>query len=98
MPTRMATMAGDAPSAAVAAAARAADTADAAGAEVDSLLPERVMIIETQDDVTAAVLAEMHRTPSPRTKELLALLVKHLHAFVREAKLTEREFQDAIGT
>ena len=55
------------------------------------------MIIETQDDVTAAVLAEMHRTPNPRTRELLALLVKHLHAFVREAKMTEREFQDAIG-
>src|SRR4051812_31191037 len=55
------------------------------------------MIIETQDDVTAAVLAEMHRTPNPRTKELLALLVKHLHAFVREAGVTEREFQEAIG-
>jgi len=55
------------------------------------------MIIETQDDVTAAVLAEMHRTPDPRTKELLSLLVKHLHAFVREAKMTEREFQEAIG-
>jgi len=55
------------------------------------------MIIETQDDVTAAVLAEMHRTPDPRTKELLSLLVKHLHAFVREARMTEREFQDAIG-
>jgi catechol 1,2-dioxygenase len=56
------------------------------------------MIIETQDDVTAAVLQEMHRTPSARTRELLSLLVKHLHAFVREARLTEREFQDAIGT
>ena len=55
------------------------------------------MIIETQDDVTAAVLAEMHRTPDPRTRELLSLLVKHLHAFVREARMTEREFQDAIG-
>ncbi|HUQ75948.1 MAG TPA: dioxygenase [Burkholderiales bacterium] len=55
------------------------------------------MIIETQDDVTAAVLHEMHRTPNARTKELLSLFVKHLHAFVREAKMTEREFQDAIG-
>ena len=55
------------------------------------------MIIETQDDVTTAVLAEMDRTPDPRTKELLSLLVKHLHAFVREAKMTEREFQEAIG-
>src|SRR5581483_1419676 len=55
------------------------------------------MIIETPDDVTAAVLQEMHRTPDTRTRELLALLVKHLHAFVREARLTEREFQEAIG-
>jgi protocatechuate 3,4-dioxygenase beta subunit len=55
------------------------------------------MIIEKEADVTAAVLAGMTRTPHPRTKELLALLVKHLHAFVREARLTEREFQEAIG-
>src|SRR5919204_74993 len=56
------------------------------------------MIIETPDDVTRAVLGEMHRTPNARTKELLSLLVEHLHAFVREAKMTEREFQEAIGT
>jgi catechol 1,2-dioxygenase len=55
------------------------------------------MIIETQEDVTRAVLAETHRTPDARTRELLELLVKHLHAFVREARLTEREFQAAIG-
>ena len=55
------------------------------------------MIIETQDDVTRAVLGEMHRTPDPRTRELLTLFVKHLHAFVREARLTEKEFQDAIA-
>lgn len=55
------------------------------------------MIIETQDDVTRAVLEEMHRTPEPRTKELLSSLVRHLHAFVRETRMTEKEFQDAIG-
>ena len=55
------------------------------------------MIIETQDDVTRAVLDEMHRTPDERTKEILAALVRHLHQFVREVKLTEREFQEAIG-
>jgi catechol 1,2-dioxygenase len=55
------------------------------------------MIIETQDDVTRAVLAEMHRTPDPRTKELLSSLVKHLHAFVRETRMTEKEFQAAVG-
>ncbi|OGA57678.1 MAG: catechol 1,2-dioxygenase [Betaproteobacteria bacterium RIFCSPLOWO2_12_FULL_65_14] len=54
------------------------------------------MIIE-QKDVTAAVLQEMHRTPDARTKELLASLVRHLHAFIRETRLTEKEFQDAIG-
>ena len=56
------------------------------------------MIIETQEDVTRAVLAEMHRTPEARTKELLEGLVKHLHAFIREVRLTEKEFQQAIGT
>ena len=55
------------------------------------------MIIETQDDVTGAVLQEMHRTPDPRSREILGALVRHLHAFAREVKLTEREFQEAIG-
>jgi hydroxyquinol 1,2-dioxygenase len=55
------------------------------------------MIIERQEDVTRAVLEEMHRTPDARTKEILAALVKHLHAFVREVRLTEPEFQAAIG-
>ena len=55
------------------------------------------MIIQKQEDVTAAVLAEMHRTPDARTKEILSALVSHLHAFVREVKLTEKEFQQAIA-
>jgi catechol 1,2-dioxygenase len=55
------------------------------------------MIIRGEEDVTTAVLAEMHRTPDPRTREILSALVRHLHAFVREVKLTESEFQAAIG-
>jgi catechol 1,2-dioxygenase len=55
------------------------------------------MIIESQEDVTRAVLAEMHRTPDARTQEILAALVRHLHDFVREVRLTEREFQEAIA-
>src|SRR5688572_23176323 len=55
------------------------------------------MIIRSEQDVTSAVLGEMHRTPNERTKQILASLVNHLHAFVREVKLTEREFQEAIG-
>src|SRR5262249_40369021 len=88
--------------AAMAAAATAATAADATGAEVDFLHLGRKaggsVIIETQDHVTAAVLGEMHRTPDARPRELPSLFVKHLHAFVREAKLTEREFQDSIGS
>jgi len=55
------------------------------------------MRIRSEEDVTAAVLAEMHRTPDARTKAVLSSLVRHLHAFVREVRLTEKEFQDAIG-
>jgi len=55
------------------------------------------MIIETQEDVTAAVLGEMHRTPDPRTREILGALVRHLHGFVREVRLTEGEFQAAVA-
>ena len=54
-------------------------------------------MIEKPEDVTAAVLAEMHRTPDPRVKEILAALVRHLHGFAREVHLTEREFQQAVS-
>ena len=50
-------------------------------------------VITSPDDVTAAVLAEVARTKDPRTRELLAAAVRHLHAFVRETHLTEAEFQ-----
>jgi len=55
------------------------------------------MLIESPQDVTAAVLAGMQGTPDPRTKEILEALVRHLHGFIRETKLTEREFQQAVG-
>lgn len=55
------------------------------------------MIIENPDDVTRAVIGEMHRTPNPRTKEILESLVRHMHAFVRETRLTEREFQEGVA-
>ncbi|HEX4327995.1 MAG TPA: dioxygenase [Burkholderiales bacterium] len=54
------------------------------------------MIIENQEDVTTAVLAEMQRTPDARSKQILEALVRHLHGFVREVRLTEREFQEAV--
>jgi catechol 1,2-dioxygenase len=53
------------------------------------------MIIDGPDSVTKAVLAEIERAPNPRFREVMTSLVKHLHAFVREVKLTEDEFRTA---
>jgi catechol 1,2-dioxygenase len=55
------------------------------------------MIIETQKDVTTAVLAELARAPDPRFREVMSALVRHLHDFAREVRLTEAEFQTAMG-
>jgi hydroxyquinol 1,2-dioxygenase len=55
------------------------------------------MIIESEQQVTDAVIDEMKRTPDARTKLILECLVRHLHAFVREAHLTEKEFDQAIN-
>ncbi len=55
------------------------------------------MIIENQAAVTEAVLATFGRTEDPRLREILLALVRHLHGFAREVRLTEREFQDATG-
>jgi catechol 1,2-dioxygenase len=55
------------------------------------------MIIGKQEDVTTAVLAELERADDPRFREIMGIAVRHLHAFVREARLTEAEFQRACG-
>lgn len=54
------------------------------------------MIIERQEQVTDAVLAAMAATPDPRLAEIVAALVRHLHAFAREVRLSEAEFDRAI--
>ncbi|MBM3527392.1 MAG: catechol 1,2-dioxygenase [Alphaproteobacteria bacterium] len=53
------------------------------------------MIIDGPDSVTKAVLSEIAKAPDPRFREIMSSLVKHLHAFVREVRLTEEEFQKA---
>jgi len=55
------------------------------------------MMIENQEDVTKAVLAELDRSSDERFKEIMSIAVKYLHAFVREAKLTEPEYHQACG-
>lgn len=51
------------------------------------------MIISSQEDVTTAVLEAYKNIEDPRLREIVASLVKHLHAFAREVHLTEEEFQ-----
>jgi len=54
------------------------------------------MIIANERDVTAAVLAEAARTPDARTREILQAGITHLHAFVRDARLSENEFRQLV--
>ena len=55
------------------------------------------MIINGQREVTAAVLGELDRAADPRFKEIMSAAVRHLHAFARQVKLTESEFQQACA-
>lgn len=54
-------------------------------------------MIRNECDVTEAALAVMARTTDPRLREIMTALVAHLHAFVREVRLTEAEFQEATA-
>jgi catechol 1,2-dioxygenase len=54
-------------------------------------------LINDHNDLTASVLSRMEGTADPRLREIMVLLVRHLHGFVREARLTEAEFHDAIA-
>ena len=53
------------------------------------------MIIKSQEDVTPAVLEAYSHIEDPRLREIVAALVKHLHAFARDVRLTEEEFYAA---
>lgn len=55
------------------------------------------MIIAREQDVTAAALAVMEQTSDPRLRQIMVSLVKHLHGFVRDVRLTEKEFRDATA-
>ena len=55
------------------------------------------MIIQRAEDVTEAVLAVMERTADPRLQEIMTSLIRHLHGFVREVRLTEAEFREATA-
>lgn len=49
-----------------------------------------------RNTITEAVLARYAATADPRLKQVMAGLVKHLHAFAREVELTEEEWFKGI--
>src|SRR5260370_23975836 len=53
------------------------------------------MVRRREQDITPAVIEAMACTRDPRLREILIALVRHLHAFVREVRLTEDEFRAA---
>jgi len=55
------------------------------------------MILKSHEDVTADALAVMARTTDPRLRTIMISLVRHLHAFVRDVRLSEAEFREAAA-
>ena len=44
------------------------------------------------NDITASVIESFSQTEDPRLKAIMSSLVKHLHAFAQDVKLTEAEW------
>ncbi|GAA1871238.1 dioxygenase [Pseudonocardia ailaonensis] len=55
------------------------------------------MQLVTEDTITDLAAARWGTAKDPRTAELLTALVRHLHAFARDVRLTEAEWMAAIG-
>ncbi len=50
----------------------------------------------TETNLTDAVLAKLDSAPSPRFRQVMSSVIRHLHACVREVELTEEEWFAAI--
>jgi len=64
--------------------------------DIDPPAPKQDSIIEHEAEVTDVVLAAMAHAPSDRLREVAAAFVRHIHAFAREVKLTEAEYDIGI--
>jgi hydroxyquinol 1,2-dioxygenase len=49
-----------------------------------------------EDELVASVLASFDDTPDPRLREVMAALVRHLHALLREVRPSQAEWQRGI--
>jgi len=54
------------------------------------------MVAIDEKTITEVALEQMSATPSPRLRQIMECLVRHLHAFAREADLTPEEWLDGI--
>ncbi|WP_066738904.1 dioxygenase [Cupriavidus sp. D384] len=54
-------------------------------------------LIEDEASVTGVVLQAMARTEDARLRTVMAALVSHLHAFLREVRPTDEEFERALA-
>ncbi len=50
----------------------------------------------SEDQITAEVVSRLDATPDPRLREVMQSLVRHLHAFAREVRLTDEEWMRGI--
>jgi len=50
-----------------------------------------------EQQLTDEVVARLDATPDPRLREVVQALVRHLHAFVRDVRLTDDEWAGAIA-
>ena len=49
-----------------------------------------------EEELVAAVLASVDGTPDARLRQVVTALVRHLHAFLREVRPTQEEWQRDI--
>lgn len=63
-----------------------------------NLAPMEISVEQSarEEDITARVLESFKRTDNDRLKAVMSSLVLHLHAFMREMRVTEKEWQAAI--
>src|ERR1700682_303852 len=67
-----------------------------ASGEVTATDAGRPMLAIDEKTITDAALDQMAETPDVRLKEIMAALVKHLHAFAREVDLKPEEWLGGI--
>jgi hydroxyquinol 1,2-dioxygenase len=53
--------------------------------------------LTSADEITAAALRSFDHCDNPRLRDIMHSLVRHLHAFATEVRLTESEWASAIG-